>query len=200
MAIHLTKRVIDAAKPGPRWLTIFDDALRGFALRVEPSGIKSFIVRYRGEHFLGEFGKRGHVAPAMTLGARIAAELYRGKKTSRLAASLIDCQRAIAADRDKALGCAPAAAVSAVAAPSRDSSSIVRKRSRRFSRNADIPCAGLVPGCTMPSRAPSLNTLPMNSRHRFAVGGFSAPTRRWSSWTSAVVRASSFDEPIAGRT
>jgi hypothetical protein len=47
MAIHLTKRVIDAAKPGARRLTIFDDALRGFALRVEPSGIKSFIVRYR---------------------------------------------------------------------------------------------------------------------------------------------------------
>lgn len=46
-AIHLSKRTIDAAEPEAARYTIWDDDLKGFGLRVEPSGAKTFIVRYR---------------------------------------------------------------------------------------------------------------------------------------------------------
>lgn len=44
---RLTKRVIDAAEPRGTRYTLWDRDLKGFGLRVEPSGVKTFIVRYR---------------------------------------------------------------------------------------------------------------------------------------------------------
>lgn len=44
---RLTKRSVDAAGPGPTRYTVFDDDLKGFGLRVFPSGEKSWIVEYR---------------------------------------------------------------------------------------------------------------------------------------------------------
>lgn len=46
-AKKLTKRVIDLTVPGERRFEIWDVELKGFGLRVEPSGVKSFILRYR---------------------------------------------------------------------------------------------------------------------------------------------------------
>ena len=43
----LTKRAVDAAKPGARRYIIWDCELVGFGLRVEPTGRKTFIARYR---------------------------------------------------------------------------------------------------------------------------------------------------------
>ncbi len=46
--INLTKRAVDSAKAitgGDVYL--FDDEVKGFGLRVKPSGIKSFIFSYR---------------------------------------------------------------------------------------------------------------------------------------------------------
>ena len=50
IALHkltLTKRAVDALKPGNKPWIAWDDRLTGFGVRVQPSGIKSFIVSYR---------------------------------------------------------------------------------------------------------------------------------------------------------
>ena len=43
----LTKRTVDACFPSPVRYTVWDAELKGFGLRVAPTGIKSYIVRYR---------------------------------------------------------------------------------------------------------------------------------------------------------
>ncbi len=43
----LTKRTVDAAHPTGKRYHIWDCDLRGFGLRIEPSGIKTFIAKYR---------------------------------------------------------------------------------------------------------------------------------------------------------
>ena len=43
----LTKRLVDVAKPRSCRYTIWDSELAGFGLRVEPTGRKTFIARYR---------------------------------------------------------------------------------------------------------------------------------------------------------
>ena len=43
----LTKRVVDAAKPEANRFIVWDSELAGFGLRVEPTGHKTFIARYR---------------------------------------------------------------------------------------------------------------------------------------------------------
>ena len=43
----LTNRVVATAKPAIQQFTLWDPGLPGFGLRVEPSGYKSFVVRYR---------------------------------------------------------------------------------------------------------------------------------------------------------
>jgi integrase len=45
----LTKRSVDAAKPGEKARFIWDSELKKFGLRVMPSGVKSFILQYRNE-------------------------------------------------------------------------------------------------------------------------------------------------------
>ena len=44
---RLTKRVVDTAEPRAARYTIFDDELKGFGLRVFPSGTKSWVIEYR---------------------------------------------------------------------------------------------------------------------------------------------------------
>jgi integrase len=44
---HLTKTAVDAAAPKAKPFTIWDDELKGFGLRVAPSGVKTYVARYR---------------------------------------------------------------------------------------------------------------------------------------------------------
>jgi integrase len=46
--VKLTKRAIDAIVPDPRRdIYVWDDEVRGFLLRVKPSGVRSFAIQYR---------------------------------------------------------------------------------------------------------------------------------------------------------
>ncbi len=47
--LKITKRTVDQAAPEARRFVVWDTELPGFGLRVEPSGTKSFIIRYRAE-------------------------------------------------------------------------------------------------------------------------------------------------------
>jgi integrase len=44
---RLTKRTVDGATPQSERYVVWDSELKGFGLRVEPSGAKTFLVRYR---------------------------------------------------------------------------------------------------------------------------------------------------------
>jgi integrase len=46
----LTKRTVDATKPGKSEIFIWDDDLAGFGLRVKPNGLKSFVIQYRNKN------------------------------------------------------------------------------------------------------------------------------------------------------
>jgi hypothetical protein len=45
--LKLTKRGVDGARPAIFRYVVWDTEIRGFGLRVEPSGRKTFIARYR---------------------------------------------------------------------------------------------------------------------------------------------------------
>lgn len=63
-SVKLTKRVVDAAEPRVARYVVFDSEIRGFGLRVFPSGSKSWIFEYRA----GEGGRRA-AKKRMTIGA-----------------------------------------------------------------------------------------------------------------------------------
>jgi hypothetical protein len=43
----LTKRTVEAARSSARDVLVWDSQLRGFGLRVFPSGRRAFVVKYR---------------------------------------------------------------------------------------------------------------------------------------------------------
>jgi hypothetical protein len=45
--VRLTKRVVDAAEPGANRYVVWDSELSGFGIRIEVSGTKAFVIRYR---------------------------------------------------------------------------------------------------------------------------------------------------------
>ncbi len=56
-AVRITKRVVDQTQPGSKPIFVWDGELRGFGLRVEPTGTKTFVLRYRLRH-LGPSGPK----------------------------------------------------------------------------------------------------------------------------------------------
>ena len=52
--VKLTKRVVDGAEPRQARYTVFDSEIRGFGLRVFPSGLKSYVFEYKS----GEGGRQ----------------------------------------------------------------------------------------------------------------------------------------------
>ena len=89
MAMKLTKRVIDALDTDPdRDVFVWCAELRGFGLRIKPSGTRTFIVQYRTPRgqtrrlALGNYGVLT-VDQARTLGRTRLAEVDFGKDPSR---------------------------------------------------------------------------------------------------------------------
>ncbi len=63
----LTKRTIDAAKPGKRERFLWDSEIEGFGLRIFPSGRKSYLIQYRnaaGSTRRLTLGPHGKLTPA----------------------------------------------------------------------------------------------------------------------------------------
>ncbi|MEJ5023000.1 site-specific integrase [Ochrobactrum vermis] len=106
--VTLTKRVVDAAQKQDKRFHIWDDELSGFALRVEPSGVKTFVIKYRAngggrsakQHWL-TIGRYGPLTPdqarkiakaklgSVAAGADPASEL-QAKRRELTMAALID--------------------------------------------------------------------------------------------------------------
>ena len=82
MQRKLTKRTIDGLAPAGTDYIVWDTDLRGYGLRVKPSGAKSFLVQYRNRfgvskrHTLGTYGE--HTPDEARKAARDA--LHDGKK------------------------------------------------------------------------------------------------------------------------
>ena len=58
--VNLSKRILDAAKPEAKDYQLWD--VRGFGVRIYPSGVKAFVLQYRNsagrtrKTVLGRFG------------------------------------------------------------------------------------------------------------------------------------------------
>jgi len=71
--VDLTKRIIDAAKPTAKEFVLWDAQVRGFGLKVNPGGRKTFIYWYR-------IGGRGRKLTLGPYGAK-TVDQYRGDAT-----------------------------------------------------------------------------------------------------------------------
>lgn len=109
----LTKRTVDAAKPKAARYTVFDSELKGFGLRVFPSGAKSWIVEYRPDHGGRRVAKRRltlgsattltpdearRVARQELAKARLGSDPARDRGESRKAATLAEVARLYLSD------------------------------------------------------------------------------------------------------
>jgi Arm DNA-binding domain len=85
----ITKRFIDALRPNPGGGDLFawDDSLRGFGIRIKPSGSSSLLVQYRtrqGNTRRYSFGKVGTLTPeeARAKAKKLLAEVENGNDPS----------------------------------------------------------------------------------------------------------------------
>ncbi len=80
---RITKRTVDALGPQERERVVWDDDLRGFGVRVHPSGHKVYIVktRYQGKPVKVSIGPHGAITPAdaRTRAAEIMSDARAGK-------------------------------------------------------------------------------------------------------------------------
>ena len=79
----ITKRAVDALEPRDREHVLWDDEIKGFGVRVRPSGRKTYIVKYRdrGRVVKVTIGPHGAISPAAAR-AR-AAEIVTAARTGK---------------------------------------------------------------------------------------------------------------------
>ena len=80
---RITKRMLDVLVPSERERVVWDDDIKGFGVRVHPTGRKVYIVKYRheGRAVKATIGPRGPIPPAAAR-AR-AAEIVTLARTGR---------------------------------------------------------------------------------------------------------------------
>lgn len=76
----LTKTVVDQEAPGKARRIVWDEALKGFGLRIEPTGRKVYFIRYRANG-----GGRGETARDYTLGVHGALTAEEARKLAKAA-------------------------------------------------------------------------------------------------------------------
>ena len=81
--IRLTKRTVEAIEPGEKDIQIMDSELTGFGIRVKPSGVRSYFIRYRNQenrqlrYTIGQHGKVT-ADQARKLALRLFSEIAAG--------------------------------------------------------------------------------------------------------------------------
>src|SRR6056297_625026 len=89
MQAKLTKQLVDRTSPTERELWVWDTEVRGFGLRVRPSGRKSYVIEYRvgegGRHApkrrytIGQHGSPWAPDSARKKAIEILADVIKGK-------------------------------------------------------------------------------------------------------------------------
>lgn len=87
MRTKLTKRTIDAARAGDKEIFLWDTEVRGFGLRVKPSGTKTYLIQYRNAQRRTRklaIGQHGPLAPdeARKIARQLLADVARGADPS----------------------------------------------------------------------------------------------------------------------
>ena len=82
--VKITKRVVDAAGATGKLHSLWDEALKGFGLRITPAGIKSYVVVYRNAHRRQRWltiGRAGVLTPdeARNQARQLLAAVHRGE-------------------------------------------------------------------------------------------------------------------------
>jgi hypothetical protein len=83
----ITKRTVDAAKPGIAEYVVWDDEVSGFGVKVTPAGAKIYIYRYR----LARPGQAAKTAPAKyTIGKHGNLTPDQARKRAKELAAMVD--------------------------------------------------------------------------------------------------------------
>src|SRR5262245_37417304 len=92
---RITKRLVNSLKPAVQDYFVWDDTLRGFGLRLQPTGVKSYVVKYRAGSGRGAptrrvtFGRVGTLTPeeARALARKILGAVAHGSDPAALKAA-----------------------------------------------------------------------------------------------------------------